>query len=126
MKGIVPVDIELLQKSRILRISFDDANIYDFSYEFLRVFSPSAEVRGHSPQGSVLQIDKVDVGITSVDLVGNYALKINFDDGHDTGLYTWSYFQKLGANKEKMWDEYLNRLLKEGYNRDNWIARVGK
>ena len=81
---MLPIDIKLHQKSKRLELTFDDSRIYSFSYEFLRVHSPSAEVRGHSPSQAVLQLDKVSVGIKKVDLVGTYALKITFDDGHDT------------------------------------------
>ena len=87
---MLPIDIKLHQKSKRLELSFSDSRIYSFSYEFLRVHSPSAEVRGHSPSQAVLQLDKVSVGVKEVELVGAYALKITFDDGHNTGLYTWT------------------------------------
>ena len=95
-------------------MSCTDSRIYSFSYEFLRVHSPSAEVRGHSPSQAVLQLDKVSVGVKEVELVGAYALKITFDDGHNTGLYTWDYFRELHDNKEQYWNNYLQKLSEMG------------
>ena len=121
---MLPTDIKLHQKSKRLELSFADSRIYSFSYEFLRVHSPSAEVRGHSPSQAVLQLDKVSVGVKEVELVGAYALKITFDDGHNTGLYTWDYFRELHDNKEQYWNNYLQKLSEMGHDRDLWLRNA--
>ena len=121
---MLPTDIKLHQKSKRLELSFADSRIYSFSYEFLRVHSPSAEVRGHSPSQAVLQLDKVSVGVKEVELVGAYALKITFDDGHNTGLYTWDYFRELHDNKEQYWNNYLQKLIEMGHDRDLWLRNA--
>ena len=121
---MLPIDIKLHQKSKRLELSFADSRIYSFSYEFLRVHSPSAEVRGHSPSQAVLQLDKVSVGVKEVELVGAYALKITFDDGHNTGLYTWDYFRELHDNKEQYWNNYLQKLIETGHDRDLWLRNA--
>ena len=121
---MLPIDIKLHQKSKRLELSFTDSRIYSFSYEFLRVHSPSAEVRGHSPSQAVLQLDKVSVGVKEVELVGAYALKISFDDGHNTGLYTWDYFRELHDNKEQYWNNYLQKLSEMGHDRDLWLRNA--
>ncbi len=121
---MLPIDIKLHQKSKRLELSFADSRIYSFSYEFLRVHSPSAEVRGHSPSQAVLQLDKVSVGIKEVELVGAYALKITFDDGHNTGLYTWDYFRELHDNKEQYWNNYLQKLIEMGHDRELWLRNA--
>ena len=121
---MLPIDIKLHQKSKRLELSFTDSRIYSFSYEFLRVHSPSAEVRGHSPSQAVLQLDKVSVGVKEVELVGAYALKITFDDGHNTGLYTWDYFRELHDNKEQYWNNYLQKLIETGHDRDIWLRNA--
>ena len=118
---MIPTDIKLRQKSRKLELVFESGKTFDFSYEFLRVHSPSAEVRGHSPEQAVLQLDKVSVGVSRVDLIGSYALKITFDDGHDTGLYSWDYLRDLHAQKERYWATYLEKLKKEGHDREKWV-----
>ena len=121
---MLPIDIKLHQKSKRLELSFSDSRIYSFSYEFLRVHSPSAEVRGHSPSQAVLQLDKVSVGVKEVELVGAYALKITFDDGHNTGLYTWDYFRELHDNKEQYWNNYLQKLIDMGHDRELWLRNA--
>tara|TARA_Y100001936_G_scaffold164800_1_gene160910 strand:+ start:1171 stop:1545 length:375 start_codon:yes stop_codon:yes gene_type:complete len=121
---MLPIDIKLHQKSKRLELSFTDSRIYSFSYEFLRVHSPSAEVRGHSPSQAVLQLDKVSVGVKEVELVGAYALKITFDDGHNTGLYTWDYFRELHDNKEQYWNNYLQKLIDMGHDRELWLRNA--
>ena len=121
---MLPIDIKLHQKSKRLELSFTDSRIYSFSYEFLRVHSPSAEVRGHSPSQAVLQLDKVSVGVKEVELVGAYALKITFDDGHNTGLYTWDYFRELHDNKEQYWNNYLQKLIEMGHDRELWLRNA--
>lgn len=112
-----PVSINLQKKSRVLTVSFDDGAVFDLSCEFLRIYSPSAEVKGHGPGQEVLQTGKENVTITSIEPVGNYAIKPLFDDGHDTGIYSWSYLYELGANHDKYWREYLEALARAGYQR---------
>jgi len=112
-----PVSINLHQKSRILEISFSDGQNFELSCELLRVYSPSAEVRGHGPGQSVLQTGKENVSIDKVEPVGHYAVKLIFDDGHDTGLYSWAYLYNLGENKDELWKDYLQGLEDAGYQR---------
>ncbi len=113
-----PVDMSLHNKSRRFDIAFDDGAEYRFSYEFLRVFSPSAEVQGHAPGEEKLQVGKMNVGIDGVDAVGNYALRFRFDDGHDSGLYSFEYLEELGKNQEALWDGYLKNIEASGFSRD--------
>lgn len=105
-----PTDIKLHQISRILEVSFDDGAHFQLPCEFLRVYSPSAEVRGHGPGQEVLQTGKEDVNIIGIEPVGLYALKLSFSDGHDTGLYSWDYLYDLGLNQQRLWQEYLAKL----------------
>ena len=112
-----PTNIRLRQKSRVLEISFDDGNSFPLTFEYLRVSSPSAEVRGHGPGQEVLQTGKENVGITAIEPMGHYALRIVFDDGHDTGLYSWEYLYALGAEYDARWQDYLDRLQAAGYAR---------
>ena len=112
-----PTDIKLHQKSRVLEISFDDGNDYELSTEFLRVYSPSAEVRGHGPGQEVLQFGKEDVNITNVEPVGSYAVCLHFDDNHDTGIYSWEWLHYLGANQDELWADYLGKLEAAGKKR---------
>ncbi len=118
MSAPIPVSINLLKQSRVLRLDYEDDKTFDFSFEFLRVYSPSAEVKGHGPGDAVLQLDKEDVDIIAIEPVGNYAIKIRFDDGHDTGLYSWQYLYELGQNREMYWQDYLQRLREAGHGRD--------
>lgn len=112
-----PVEISLHQKSRVLKIAFDNGENFALSYEFLRVHSPSAEVQGHGPGQGVLQVGKEDVMITRVEPVGSYAIQPTFDDGHDTGIYSWETLYDLGRNRERYWQEYLGKLAAAGYSR---------
>jgi DUF971 family protein len=112
-----PVEISLHQKSRVLEIAFEDGARFELPYEFLRVHSPSAEVQGHGPGQSVLQIGKEDVTITRVDPVGNYAIQPHFDDGHDTGIYSWETLYDMGSNRDAYWADYLARLEAAGHKR---------
>ncbi len=112
-----PTDIKLHQVSRILEIAFDDGTSFRLPCEFLRVYSPSAEVRGHGPGQETLQTGKEDVNITAIEPVGLYALKLTFTDGHDTGLYSWDYLYELGQQQEKLWGEYLKKLSCAGIKR---------
>lgn len=102
----------------MLEIAFDDGKRYKLSCEYLRVSSPSAEVRGHGAGQELLQTGKRDVSITAVEPVGNYAVKLVFSDGHDTGLYSWDYLYALGADHDRLWNDYLQRLEKAGASRD--------
>jgi DUF971 family protein len=115
---ITPTKITLHQQSRALEIAFDDGSSYRLPYEFLRVYSPSAEVRGHGPGQEVLQVGKKNIGVNGVEPVGTYALKILFDDGHDNGLYTWEYLQELGKYQDGMWLEYLSKIEAQGASRE--------
>jgi len=113
-----PVSINLHKQSRLLEIEFDDGESYQYSCEFLRVYSPSADVRGHGPGQETLQVGKQDVSIESIEPVGNYAIKLVFDDGHQTGIYSWNYLYELGLNMQKYWDEYLGKLKSAGHSRN--------
>ena len=113
----VPKSVEFKNKSKILRIQFDD-EIFELTYEFLRVFSPSAEVRGHGPGQSKLQVGKRDVTIVDVEPVGEYAIKLTFSDGHDTGLYTWDWLEDLCYERDELWTSYLEELKAAGASRD--------
>lgn len=113
-----PTEIKLHQKSRVLEIAFSDGRSFSMPYEFLRVFSPSAEVRGHGPGQEVLQTGKRNVEIVSVEPVGSYAIQPTFSDGHATGIYAWDYLYSLGEDQQKLWDEYLAKLAKAGATRE--------
>ena len=113
-----PTEIKLHQKSRVLEISFADGNTFRFPCEFLRVYSPSAEVRGHGPGQEILQLGKKDVEITHIEPVGTYTIQPTFSDGHATGIYSWDYLYWLGKNRETLWREYLERLEQAGASRE--------
>jgi DUF971 family protein len=113
-----PVEIKLHQVSRMLEISFDDGKSYHLPCEYLRVYSPSAEVRGHGPGQEVLQEGKMEVEITAIEPVGHYAVKLVFSDGHDTGLYSWDYLYSLGENQPRLWQQYLDKLALAGVHRE--------
>ena len=110
-------EITLHQQSKLLELAFDDGARYKLPFEFLRVYSPSAEVRGHGPGQEVLQTGKSRVMLTGIEPVGSYALKLTFDDGHDSGLYTWEYLHELGQYQDAMWHDYLNKLEEAGASR---------
>ena len=112
-----PTEIHLHQKSRMLEIAFDDGKRFKLSCEYLRVYSPSAEVAGHGPGEGVLQVGKEDVGINAIEQVGNYAVQLIFDDNHDTGIFSWEYLYELGIDQEQKWQRYLERLKEAGYQR---------
>ena len=112
-----PVDIRLHQASRRLEISFDDGRTAMLSCEYLRVYSPSAEVRGHGAGQEVLQMGKELVNITGIEPVGNYAVRLTFSDGHDTGLYSWDYLYDLAEHQDTLWQAYLERLAAAGVQR---------
>lgn len=113
----IPTKIQLHKQSQQLELHFDGEHFL-LPAEFLRVHSPSAEVKGHGPGQAVLQYGKKDVTISKIERAGNYALKLIFDDGHDSGIYTWDYFYELGKNQEKMWQEYLEDLHCAGKSRE--------
>lgn len=113
----VPTELNYHRKSRVLEVAFGDELRCQLSAEFLRVYSPSAEVRGHGPGQEVLQIGKEDVDITRIEPVGNYAVRLYFDDGHDTGLYSWEELHRFCAHHDELWAEYLARLEAAGHQR---------
>jgi len=113
-----PTEIVLHQKSRMLEIAFSDGKRFRLPCEFLRVYSPSAEVRGHGPGQEVLQVGKKDVEITELEPVGAYAVRPVFSDGHDTGIYSWDYLYTLGVNQDEMWRRYVERIDEAGASRE--------
>lgn len=114
----IPSEIKLHQKSRLFEIAFDNGERFQLSYEFLRVFTPSAEARGHGPGQETLQVGKRDISIERIEPVGNYAIRPVFSDGHDSGLYSWDMLYNLGKHHEELWQTYLDRLEAEGKSRD--------
>ncbi len=115
---LTPTEITLHKQSKLLEIAFNDGARFQLPFEFLRVYSPSAEVRGHGPGQETLQVGKRDVLLTDIEPAGSYAIKLVFDDGHDSGLYTWEYLYELGKYQEGMWKDYLNKLEAAGASRD--------
>jgi DUF971 family protein len=111
-------EIKLHQKSRVMELAFADGSRFELSYEFLRVYSPSAEVQGHGPGQEVLQVGQRAVDILELEPVGNYAVQPTFSDGHDTGIYTWEHLYRLGTNRDELWRQYLERLEAAGASRD--------
>lgn len=115
---MIPTDIKLHQQSRVMEIAFGDGRRFELSYEYLRVYSPSAEVRGHGRGQEVLQVGKKEVGISEIEAVGRYAVRPTFTDGHNTGIYSWEYLRNLGEHQEEMWQEYLSNLEAAGASRE--------
>jgi len=113
-----PTEITLHKASRVLEVAFDDGAHYELPCEYLRVYSPSAEVRGHGPGQEVLQVGKRAVGIEAIEAVGAYGVKLVFSDGHDTGIYSWDYLHELGERQDGNWRTYLERLDAAGKGRD--------
>jgi DUF971 family protein len=113
-----PTEIKLHQSSRVLELAFSDGRTFKLPYELLRVYSPSAEVRGHGPGQEVLQVGKREVTITEVEPVGHYAIRPTFSDGHDTGIYSWDYLYDLGLRQDELWRHYLARMHEAGASRD--------
>ena len=113
-----PTEIRLHKDRRTLSVRFDDGAAYDLPAEMLRVLSPSAEVQGHTPEQRQTVGGKRNVAIAALEPIGNYAVKITFDDGHDTGLFSWTYLRRLGDERESRWQEYLNELAAKGMSRD--------
>jgi DUF971 family protein len=118
-----PTDITLHATSRVLEIAFDDGQVFRLPFEFLRVYSPSAEVRGHGPGQETLQVGKREVTITRLDPVGHYAVQPVFSDGHSSGIFSWTYLYELGQEQERMWGEYLAQLEAASASRDADDAR---
>ncbi len=112
-----PVEIRLRKQSRLLSIVYDGDEQFDLSFEYLRVHSPSAQVQGHGPGQDILQTGKEDVLITAVEPIGHYAVRLIFDDGHDSGLYTWKHLYELGRDHASRWQTYLDRLEAAGHDR---------
>ncbi len=112
-----PTDISLHQVSRVLELAFDDGSNFNLPCEYLRVYSPSAEVRGHGPGEGVLQLGKENVNIVQIEPVGTYAVCLHFDDGHNTGIYSWETLYNLGKHHDELWQEYLKQLEKAGKKR---------
>jgi DUF971 family protein len=119
-----PTDIKLHRKTGILELKYEDGGIYSLPAEFLRVNSPSAEVRGHGPGQEVLQTGKIDVKIDNLDAVGNYAIRLHFSDDHNTGIYSWEYLRELCLNQAEMWESYLLKLKQAGARRKNLASDV--
>ncbi len=113
-----PTEIKLHSKSRLLEVAFDDDRRFELPCEYLRVFSPSAEVQGHGPGQRVLQTGKREVNIEGIHPMGNYAVGLHFDDGHQTGIYSWTTLYDLGINQERLWQQYLDELAAAGASRD--------
>ena len=114
----VPTEIKLHQASRVMELSFADGTSFRLPYEYLRVYSPSAEVRGHGPGQETLQTGKREVTIMDVEAVGHYAIRPKFSDGHDTGIYSWDYLYTLGVNQDEMWRRYVQRIAEAGASRE--------
>ena len=114
----VPTEIKLHQTSRVLEIAYSDGRAFKLPYELLRVYSPSAEVRGHGPGQETLQVGKRDVTIAAVEPVGHYAIQPRFSDGHDSGIFSWDYLYELGTEQDALWERYLARLAAAGASRD--------
>lgn len=113
----IPTEIKLNKEARMLELTFDNGEKFELSCEHLRINSPSAEVQGHGPGEGVLQVGKENVGIDAIEPVGSYAVLLRFDDGHDTGIYAWDTLYNLGANKEAIWKDYLEKLAEAGHKR---------
>jgi DUF971 family protein len=120
-----PTDITVHQQSRVLEVAFSDGARFRIPFELMRVYSPSAEVKGHGPGQETLQTGKREVRITALEPVGRYAVQPQFSDGHNTGLYSWDYLYELGANEARLWQDYEARLAAAGANRDQPMAAAG-
>lgn len=112
-----PVELRLRKAARNLTVEFDDGSRFELPFEYLRVHSPSAEVKGHGPGQEVLQTGKEGVAVTKVEPIGHYAVRLHFDDGHNTGLFSWKYLYELGRDRDRNWQTYLDRLSAAGYSR---------
>ena len=112
-----PTDIRIRTQSQVLRLEYGDGTLHELPFELLRVYSPSAEVRGHGSGPGKLQTGKAGIMVENAEMVGNYALKLTFSDGHDSGLFSWAYLRELGEQQQTLWQDYLARLEKEGGSR---------
>lgn len=119
-----PTALKLHRGSRVLEVGYADGSSHRLPFEYLRVFSPSAEVRGHGGGEPLLVGGKRGVGITAVEPVGRYAVRLRFDDGHDTGLYSWAVLEELALKQEAWWARYLQRLAEHGMTRDSEVTRL--
>ncbi len=117
MSKPMPTELNLHRASKVLEVTFDDGEHFNLPCEFLRVYSPSAEVQGHTPDQRKLQLGKEDVGIDRIEPVGNYAVLLHFDDGHNTGIFSWETLYKMGKNQAAMWQQYLDDLKADGHER---------
>ncbi len=115
---MTPTNIVLHNRSRVLEVAFEDGRTYKLPYEYLRVVSPSAEVRGHGPGQETLQVGKRDVTITEVEPVGHYAIRPTFSDGHNSGIYSWDYLYEIAVQQDQLWTDYLRRLAAAGASRE--------
>lgn len=113
-----PTEVRLITKEKMLEIDFDDGTIFTYPAELLRVESPSAEVQGHSPDQKVIVAGRRNIGIVNIEAVGHYALRIRFDDLHDTGIFSWAYLYRLGRDQQEIWSNYLEALDSQGLSRD--------
>jgi DUF971 family protein len=118
MNQKIPKTLVAHQQSKVLELGYEDGSTYRLPFEFLRVLSPSAEVRGHGPGQETLQTGKRNVSILSIEPVGHYAIKPTFTDGHDSGLFSWDYLFELCTHQEELWQEYEDKLVKAGIDRD--------
>ena len=114
-----PTELTVHQKSRLFDVAFDDGSAFSIPFELMRVYSPSAEVKGHGPGQEVLQVGKREVGIRGVEPVGNYAVKPLFNDGHESGIFTWDFLYKLGSEHDALWQDYMARLHAAGFEGDS-------
>src|SRR5437773_1083425 len=121
-----PIEIKLHQKSRLMEIAFSDGRGFRLPYELMRIYSPSAEVRGHGPGQEVLQTGKRDVDIVALEPVGNYAVQPRFSDGHDTGIFSWDYLYFLGSQQDELWRKYEARLQEAGVRHGGGYRRPGE
>ncbi|SNS20962.1 DUF971 family protein [Noviherbaspirillum humi] len=115
----IPTALTVHKQSRVLEIAFDDGSNFSLPFELMRVYSPSADVRGHGPGQETLQTGKRSVSIDAIEAVGNYAVQPRFSDGHDTGIYSWEYLHWLGSNQAQLWEDYLQRLEAAGHTRES-------
>jgi len=122
----IPTEIKLHQVSRKLEIAFNNGTRFELPYEFLRVYSPSAEVRGHGPGQEVLQVGKKNIEVKDIEPVGSYAVQLTFSDGHDTGLYSWDYLYELGENYAELWDRYISRMKAASASREPLADAVAR
>ena len=118
----IPTEINLHKQSHVLAVAFDDGKRFNYTCEYLRVYSATAEVQGHGPGQGVLQVGKEDVNIERIEPMGNYAVCLHFDDGHHTGIYSWDTLYDLGVNQQSYWQDYLQRLQAAGRQRKETVS----